>query len=236
MGFFCLFVFKFTFSVRKTQSCVWREHLCSLCVHAMCTRCVRLFSFAFFGLFSERWRNLLTGNVSGGGQWRFWDRHKRHVSERRREKEGLFHVTLHSTKAQARGGTRRDMRPPRHSPLPPFQCPFSPPSHPIQPLYLPSTKPPQIFYQERSCWNSFYASVLCKEAQVHTNVHTQCHRAIGFKYCVAVLGLSLFFAKETCLETLMPRDRNTCLYTHSLVPLASLLYLLSLGPIHLTFH
>lgn len=145
MGFFCLFVFKFTFSVRKTQSCVWREHLCSLCVHAMCTRCVRLFSFAFFGLFSERWRNLLTGNVSGGGQWRFWDRHKRHVSERRREKEGLFHVTLHSTKAQARGGTRRDMRPPRHSPLPPFQCPFSPPSHPIQPLYLPSTKPPQIF-------------------------------------------------------------------------------------------
>lgn len=138
-------------------------------------------------------------------------------------------------------GTGRGRHKTRHAS--PSSLPSTPLSVPILPALpsYPTSVPPlhqttSNFYQERSCWNSFYASVLCKEAQVHTNVHTQCHRAIGFKYCVAVLGLSLFFAKETCLETLMPRDRNTCLYTHSLVPLASLLYLLSLGPIHLTFH
>lgn len=84
-------------------------------------------------VFLELRVSLLTGSVSGRGQWRFWVGHKIRVSERGREKEGLFHVTPHSTKAQAGRGTRQDMCPPSSHPPTPALLPSS--------LYPASTPP-----------------------------------------------------------------------------------------------
>lgn len=146
-------------------NCVWRAHL-YVCVglrpcYFTCI-CGRV-------CFLELRGNLLTGSVSGGGQWRFWDRHKRRVSESGREKEGLFHVTPHSTKAQAGRGTRRDMRPPSSLPLPPPPLhPLPCPPLPIQPPPLPSASDLNI-YQRTTCWNSSSASVSWWESQSHTH-------------------------------------------------------------------
>lgn len=146
-----------------------------LCAFKHVCGCVCLWSWGI---------NLLTGSVSGGGQWRFWDRHKRRVSERGRAKEGLFHVTLHSTKAQAGRGTRRDMRPPSSLPLPlPPTAPALPlsPPLPIQSSPLLSASDLNI-YQRTPRWNSSSASVSWWESQTHTymtqtqiKVHTHTH-------------------------------------------------------------
>lgn len=163
-------------------------------------------------------------------------------------------MTPHSTKAQAGRGTRRDMRPPSSLPLPPPPLhPLSRPRLPIQPPPLPSAGDLNI-YQRTPCWNSASASVSWWESQTRTHTHarhthprkcecththTPCCRTICFEYCGTVEVLSLLFPE---LRRLASRHSHTetwthaCTHTHSLLLLVSLLYLLSLCPIHLTFH
>lgn len=183
-----------------------------LCAFKHVCGCVCLWSWGI---------NLLTGSVSGGGQWRFWDRHKRRVSERGRAKEGLFHVTLHSTKAQAGRGTRRDMRPPSSLPLPlPPTAPALPlsPPLPIQSSPLLSASDLNI-YQRTPRWNSSSASVSWWESQTHTymtqtqiKVHTHTLSQNNLFWILWRCGgvvLAVPWAKEVGLDT------HTYIHTHT---------------------
>lgn len=110
-----------------------RPHL-HVCVHPCAYDRIFVFSLAFYVCFWS-W-GLVCWQVvcvrrGRGGQWPFWDRHKIRVWERGSEREGLFHVTLHSTKAQAGRGTRQDMRPPPSLPhLHRYTLPSVPSLHP----------------------------------------------------------------------------------------------------------
>lgn len=251
---FCVFVCLsslFLFEGNLTLiNCVWRAHLyvfLPACTVYDCV-CVCFHMCLWLWVFLEWRRNVLTGSVSGGGQWRFWDRYKRRVSGRGREKEGLFHVTLHSTKAQAGRGTRRDMRPPSSLPLPLPHHTRSPihssPSslHPsLQPATLTFIKEPHAGIPlQHLCLGGRGTDTdthtHAYTAQSHIKVHMHCRKPICFEYCKTVEGPSLFLTKEAALETMSHWDMDTCLHTHSLLLLVSLLYLLSLCPIHLTFH
>lgn len=80
-----------------------------------------------------------------------------------------------------------------------------------------------------------------RESQTNTHIRDAlecaqppCRRPICLEYCGAVVGPSLWFPELKEAEP--SRDTDTCAHTHSLLRLVSLLYLLSLSPIHLTFH
>lgn len=122
-----------------------------LCVFTRTCCCVCFRSWGF---------SLLTGSVSGGGQWRFWDGHQIRVSERwggRKRRPLSCDSAFHQ-------GTGRQRHKTRHaSPLRLPSLPSPPPLlHPLPP-HLPffAQPPPPLptaddlnIYQRAPCWNS----------------------------------------------------------------------------------
>lgn len=219
MIFVCLFASRFTFPVWGETWLSWAAFEGHVSVHHVCVvlhahgwvsvrACVLI-----CGCLLERSRGLLTGYVSGkeGDSGAFeTDTRDESQSERSSEKEGLFHVTLHSIKAQAERGTRRDMRHP-------------PPTAVAPNLVVPSTSSPLLHpFSYPLLQSSLHSSppmltlTFIKEPHAGIPPHrlrptqslSDCHKPICLEYCDSVEGLSSFPAKWVGLETLTHLQRH----------------------------